>query len=254
VFPFIARDAVVAGMGPTAILLAGSGAALGILVGGGLIGALTLAVLFWVTAVAVPVGRRHRARVGPGSVDPFSLREPWRHAVQEALQAQARFRQATADVAPGPLQDRLRSIAAQMERGVAEAGLAARRGQRLEDVRRQIDTGAILTELQRVEGNAGESWATGSSLERTVQALQAQLATAERIDGLLEGTRDSLQLLDARLDEAVARSLELSVDADHPSDLGALGGVTTDVEDVLEEMEALRLALDEADGGTTPTS
>jgi hypothetical protein len=248
VLPLLARDAVVAGMRPPAILGAGAGAALGILVGGGFIGALTLAVLAWLIAVAVPVARRHRAMSGPGQVDPFSLREPWRHAVQEALKAQSRFRQAAADVAPGPLQDRLRSIGAQLERGVSEAGLVARRGQRLEDVRRQIDTGAVLAELQRVEANAGESWAAGSSLERTAQSLQAQLATAERIDGVLNETRDTLRLLDARLDEAVARSLELSVDADHPGDLGALGGVTTDVEDVLEEMEALRLALDEADG------
>jgi len=254
VLPLLARDAVVAGMGPTAILVAGGGAALGILVGGGLIGAVTLAVVAWLIAVAVPVARRHRARVGPGSVDPFSLRDPWRQSVQEALQAQARFRQATSGVAPGPLQDRLRSIGAQMERGVAEAGLVARRGQRLEDVRRQIDTGAILAELQRVEANAGETWATGSNLERTAQSLQAQLATAERLDGVLNETRDTLRLLDARLDEAVARSLELSVDADHPGDLGALGGVTSDVEEVLEEMEALRLALDEADGGTATTS
>ena len=250
--PLLARDAVVAGMGPTAILGAGAGAALGVLVGGGLIGAVTLAVVAWLIAVAIPVARRHLARRGPGSVDPFSLRDPWRQSVQEALQAQARFRQAAAGVAPGPLQDRLHSIGAQMERGVAEAGLVARRGQRLEDVRRQIDTGAILAELQRVESNAGETWAAGSNLDRTVQSLQAQLATAERIDGVLNETRDTLRLLDARLDEAVARSLELSVDADHPGDLGALGGVTTDVEEVLEEMEALRLALDEADGGPAP--
>ncbi len=57
-------------------------------------------------------------------------------------------------------------------------------------------------------------------------------------------------LLDARLDEAVARSLELSVRTDDPSQLG---GVTTTVDEVLEEMEALRLALDEADGGSPST-
>jgi hypothetical protein len=250
VFPLLARDAVVAGMGPTAILLAGAGAALGILVGGGLIGAVTLAVLFWVIAVAIPVGRRHRARVGPGSVDPFSLREPWRHAVQEALAAQNRFRQATAGVAAGPLQDRLTAIGAQLERGVAEAGRVARRGQTLEDVRRQIDSASILAELQRVDAIAEVSPTEDSNRTRTAEALRAQLATAERIDGVLNETRDRLGLLDARLDEAVARSLELSVRTEDPDQLG---GVTTTVDEVLEEMEALRLALDEADGGTATT-
>jgi hypothetical protein len=251
VWPLLARDAVVAGMGPTAILAAGAGAAVGILVGGGLIGAITLAVLFWLIAVAIPVGRRHLARRGPGSVDPFSLREPWRRAVQEALAAQARFRAATAGVAAGPLQDRLTTIGAQLERGVAEAGRVARRGQTLEDVRRQIDTGSILSELQRVEAVAQVSPTEDNSLNRTAEALRAQLATAERIDGVLNETRDRLGLLDARLDEAVARSLELSVRTDDPDQLG---GVNSTVDEVLEEMEALRLALDEADGDTPPTS
>lgn len=245
-FPLIARDTVIAGMGPTAVLAAGGGAALGILVGGGLVGAITLAVVGWLIAVAVPVARRQMARRAPGSVDPFSLREPWRHAVQEAVAAQNRFRQATAGVAAGPLQDRLTTIGAQLERGVAEAGRVARRGQRLEDVRRQIETAAILSELQRVESVAQVSPTEDSSLTRTAEALRAQLATAERIDGVLNETRDRLGLLDARLDEAVARSLELSVRTDDPDQLG---GVNTTVDEVLEEMEALRLALDEADGG-----
>ena len=90
-----------------------------------------------------------------------------------------------------------------------------------------------------------------NSLNRTAEALRAQLATAERIDGVLNETRDRLGLLDARLDEAVARSLELSVRTDDPDQLG---GVNSTVDEVLEEMEALRLALDEADGDTPPTS
>jgi len=246
VWPLLARDAVVAGMGPTAILAAGAGAAVGILLDGGPVGAVTLAVVAWLIAVAIPVGRRHLARRGPGSIDPFSLREPWRHAVQEALAAQTRFRQATAGVAAGPLQDRLTTIGAQLERGVAEAGRVARRGQTLEDVRRQIDTRTIGAELQRVEAIAQVSPTEDSNLARTAEALRAQLATAERIDGVLNETRERLGLVDARLDEAVARSLELSVRTDDPDQLGS---VNTTVDEVLEEMEALRLALDEADGG-----
>lgn len=249
--PLIARDVVVAGMAPRAILALGAGAALGILVGGGLIGAVTLALVAWLIAVAVPVGRRHLSQRRSG-VDPFSFREPWRHSVQEALKAQARFRQAVAGVPGGPLRDRLMAIGSQLDRGVEEAARVARRGQSLEDVRRQIDTGGVLAELGRVEQNTGASWAAGSSLERTAEALRAQLATAERLDGVLDETRGRLGLLDARLDEAVARSLELSVRTE--SDPAELGGVNTTVEEVLEEMEALRLALDEADGGPTPSS
>ncbi len=237
--PILARDAVVAGMGAKAILAAGAGAALGILVSAGVSGALALALVAWLIAVAIPVVRKHRVRLGPGPVDPFSLREPWRRAVQQAIQAQNRFSVATAGVAPGPLKDRLQLIAARLDQGVQEAGQVAQRGQTLEDVRRQIDTDRVLAELAQVEQSASPS------RERTVEALEAQLASAQRIDRVLSETRDRLTLLDARLDEAVARSLELSVGAD-PSELG---GVNTTVDEVLEEMEALRLALDEADGG-----
>lgn len=249
--PILARDAVVAGMGARAILAAGAGAALGIVVGGGVVGALTLAVVAWLVTVAVPVARRWSRLRGPGTIDPFSLREPWRQAVQEALQAQARFRAAIGGVADGPLRERLLSIGAQLDRGVEEAGRVARRGQTLEDVRRQIDTGGVLADLERVEQNSGASWAAGSNLDRTAEALRSQLATAERLDRVLGETHERLALLDARLDEAVARSLELSVRTDDPAQLG---GVTSTVDEVLEEMEALRLALDEADGAPPPTA
>jgi hypothetical protein len=171
--------------------------------------------------------------------------------VREALQAQDRYRSAIAGVAPGPLQERLTTIGQQLQRGVDEAGRVARRGQKLEDVRRQIDTQSAQAELQRVEAVAGVSPTEDPSLTRTAEALQAQLATADRLDRVLADTRNRLTLLDARLDEAVARTLELSVDADDPEDLG---GLNTTVESVLEEMEALRLALDEADGGGRGTA
>ncbi len=248
--PVLARDAVVAGMAPRSILVAGLGAAIGILVGGEVFGAIVLAVVAWVIATAIPVWRSYARQRGPGMVDPFSLREPWRSAVQQALQAQTRFRNATASVAPGPLRDRLVTIGEQLQRGVAEAGRVAQRGQRLEDVRRQIDSQGVLTDLQRVEATVDNSPTGDASLARTAEALRAQLATAQRLDGVLDDTRNRLILLDARLDEAVARTLELSIDADDPEDLG---GLNTTVESVLEEMEALRLALDEADGGSGPT-
>jgi len=244
----LGRDLVLAGMAPLAIVAAGAGAALGILVGGGVVGALTLAVVAWVLAVAIPVGRRHLRTKGE-RIDPFALREPWRRFVQEALQAQARFRQAIGGVSEGPLKERLAAIGARLDQGTREAWRVARRGQSLEDVRAQIDVAGVQAELAQLEAQAGERWAAGSSIERTAEALQAQLATAQRVDAVLADTTDRLRLLDARLDEAVARSLELSVRTEDPDQLGGVGNT---VDEVLEEMEALRLALDEADGPPAP--
>jgi hypothetical protein len=58
--------------------------------------------------------------------------------------------------------------------------------------------------------------------------------------------QDRVRLLNARLDEAVARAVELSIRAE---DVGELGGLGTDVEHLVEEMESLRVSLEEA-GGT----
>ena len=55
--------------------------------------------------------------------------------------------------------------------------------------------------------------------------------------------------LDARLDEAVARAVELSLGA---GDAAAAGGLEGDVDRLVEEMEALRLALDDA--GPAPSA
>jgi len=59
--------------------------------------------------------------------------------------------------------------------------------------------------------------------------------------------RHRLQLLDARLDEAVARAVELSLNAD----VGALGGLGSDVDAVVGDMEALRQALEETNRPST---
>jgi hypothetical protein len=59
-------------------------------------------------------------------------------------------------------------------------------------------------------------------------------------------TAEQLRLLDARLDEAVARAVELSLSGDS----GKLTGLDSDVDDLVAEMEALRQALEETGGGT----
>ena len=63
------------------------------------------------------------------------------------------------------------------------------------------------------------------------------------------GDADSrLRLLNARLDEAVARTIELSVAG--RSDVAELGGLGDDVDEMVDEMEALRQAIEETGGGT----
>ena len=60
-----------------------------------------------------------------------------------------------------------------------------------------------------------------------------------------QDAQDRLRLLDARLDEAVARAVELAIQAEDVGELGGLGG---DVEELVSEMESLRVGLEEVSG------
>ena len=227
-------------MSPSGILLAGAGASVAILAGLGPIGAVLLAGLAWVGRVGYAVPRK----AGDDRIDPFTLNEPWRRFVQSALQSQARFDQAVHQAERGPLRDRLAEIADRVHDAVRESWRIARQGQVLADAGAQIDTASVQRQLAEVQGNATAPWAAGSSLEQTAQALQAQLASAQRLASVTQEAADRLRLLNARMDEMVARAIELSVDASRPDDLGGLG---SDVDSLVDEMEALRLAMDETD-------
>jgi hypothetical protein len=76
-----------------------------------------------------------------------------------------------------------------------------------------------------------------------LEALQAQVLSAQRLSVVAQDARSRLELLNARLDEAVARAVELALQAEDATALSGLGG---DVDDLVGEMESLRTALDEA--------
>jgi hypothetical protein len=212
---------------------------MGVLVKGGVVAIAGFATVSWLLAVVIPAVARRGRSVTPEA--PVDLREPWAQFVVQADAAAQRFQAALSGVGTGPMGERLRRIAERLMRGAEEAHRVARRGQHLDDVRRNIDTFAIereLADLGPAEGEPSASWS------RTVDALRAQLASADRLDLLLTDVHEHLRLLAANLAEAVARSFELAVRSD---DGGGLGDVHEDLDDVLEEMDVLRQALDDTD-------
>lgn len=241
----LTRKTAEAMMSPSGILLAGAGVSVGILAGAPLLAAAGLGAAAWGARVLLGMPR------GPAktNMDPFTLQEPWRRFVQEALQAKARYAQATSTADPGPLKDRLQEIGDRIATGVEECWKIARRGDVLARARGQIDAPRIQAELQSAQSGASSTWAKGSDLESRVEALQSQLGSAQRMETVINDTISRLQVLDARLDEAVTRAIELSVQASDTSDLGGLG---SDVDSMVEEMEALRLALEETSGRPAP--
>ena len=180
-----------------------------------------------------------RAETGP-RIDPFAVNEPWRHSVIDALQAQVRFDQAVKSFRAGPLRDTLVQVGVQIDDAVRQCWEVAQQGQLIAAARRNIDDVGARSELARIQAGSGQANEVRS---HTIAALQSQIGTADRLDALLSGTNDRLDLLNARLDESVTRALELSV-TNRTSDADALG---TDVGRIVDDLESLRVAIEDLD-------
>lgn len=227
---FFTRRVATAMTSPSAILLGGAGAAGVILSGIALPVAPVVGIALYAARVAAAMERKTNH-----DVDVRSLTDPWRTFVVDAIDARQRYGRALQTASTGPLRDRLGEIARRLDDGVDESWRIARRGMALESALRQLEDPRVVQQrLEHARRSGG-----GKQLE---QSLQAQLDSTHRIVGVAQDARRRLQLLDARLDEAVARAVELALSTDDP---GAAGGLGSDVDAVVGDMEALRQALEE---------
>lgn len=227
-------------LSPSAFLAAGAAAAAAILAGA-LPLAPVAAVAAWVGRVALAVPRRR----GGERIDPFAVGEPWRRFVQDAQQAKSRFDKVVAGTAPGPLQERLKAIGGRIEDGVTACWRIARQGHNLQGGLRQFDLNEITREEAEVAAERSRVDShdpAATALERTQQALAAQRASYERLHTVWQDAQTRLRVLNAQLDEAVARAVEISL---HPSDVAAASPLGTDVDALVGELESLRQALEE---------
>lgn len=251
---FFSRPVARALTSPSGILAAGVGAAVGIVATAPV--SIPLAVVGGIVGASVGLGGRVLAAV-PGAetgsrIDPFAVNEPWRHSVIDARQAQVRFDQAVKSFRAGPLKDTLAQVGLQIDDAVRQCWEVAQQGQLIAAARRDIDDRGARSELARVQAVTGEGQPDQGAAPRgqasdvqarTIEALQSQIDTADRLDALLAGTNDHLDLLNARLDESVTRALELSV-TNRTSDANALG---TDVGRIVDDLESLRVAIEDLD-------
>jgi hypothetical protein len=192
------------------------------------------------TRLPRPAGRTGATLAG---IDLARLRDPWRHYVREALDAQTRFARAVGGAEGGPIRDRLQSIGARIDDGVGECWRIAVRGQELEAALAQLVPAGEVE--QRIA--ALRSQPLNATSEGLVEALEGQAESYRRIQGTAVDARNRLEILEARLDEAVARAVELSLQT---ADSAELGGLQADVHAVVDEMEALRRGLEETAGRT----
>src|SRR4051794_6344349 len=93
---------------------------------------------------ALGTGAAPTAGLGAGrrGIDPFTIGEPWRRFVQDALRAQNHFGEVVGRARAGPLRDRLGEIGRGLDRGVGEVWATAQQGQSLKVARRRMDPSA----------------------------------------------------------------------------------------------------------------
>lgn len=238
----IGAIAVPALRSPAAIGLAVAGAGASVVAGLPILAAAGIgAAAYGIGAVVAGILRRGRRRMRPGRerIDPFTLGEPWRLRVREALNARTRYETVVEAMPAGPLRERLAEIGLRIEAGVAECWRIAKQGNALGQGLRLVGIGEIRAAVASAEASGA------ARTDPRVAALRAQLASAERMATTAADADGRLKLLSARLDESAARAIELSLGAGTDADLVGLG---SEVDEVVDQLESLRLALGEVGG------
>jgi chromosome segregation ATPase len=190
--------------------------------------AAIVAALVVAAGVCVAAARRRKSpRPKRIAIDPFALSEPWRRSVSSAQSAQRRYTEIVRAIPAGPLRSKMESITAQVQRGVEECWLIAKRGDELDTALNRLDTTSLRSRLEAATDDA------------TRASLQAQLDSADRIRATRDDTDQRLRLLNTRVGELLAQAAEVSVGADTTDELGSA------VDDVVTQLESLRLAVEE---------
>lgn len=241
---------------PSGILALGAGAAVGILatlatggIAGPVIGGIVGGALGYGGRVALALPKKGDAI----HIDPFGVDEPWRHAVRDALQARARFTDAVRTFRSGPLQETLHGLGDQLDEAVQQVWLVAQQGHQLAAARKRIDDREARWELQRAASQVPPGGTATPVQAQTIESLNAQLATGARMDALMRSTYDELNLINARLDQAVTQAIELSV----TNRSGSFAPVGSDVGAIVDQLTALHEAMadvDAADGAAAPVA
>jgi hypothetical protein len=191
---------------------------------------MTAALVAIGVAAIVAIGavlRRRKPGQRPVAMDSFTLSEPWRRYVSAAQASQRRYKDIVAATPAGPLRSSMESITRQVQRGVDECWLIAKRGDELDVALRRLDRPSLQARLDSTADDA------------TRASLQSQLDSDQRIRTARDDTDRQLRLLNTRLGELLAQASEVSVGTDTTSDLGSA------VDDVVMQLESLRLAVED---------
>ena len=170
-------------------------------------------------------------------LDPFALSEPWRQFVQGAQRSKRQLADTVRAARGGPLRDRLQDIVDRLDEAIVESWQIARRGDEIDSAVRALDPTRLRSRLDTLRTQATS--APSDDLAAAIASVESQVASADRLKQLSASTADRLRLTQARLDELVSRAAEVSIGASDTD------GFAHDVDDLVLEVEGLRLAVQE---------
>lgn len=202
----------------------------------------------WASGIAVSSISGRRRLPTPERIDAFRIGDPWRRFVMDAQQAQRRFDETVRRARGGPVKERLAGIGDKVREAVSECWHVALQGDQLDAALRTLDVRRIELELEDIyeeRRRQAHDERADEALYRAQLAIEAQLESAHRLRTVAIDAQNRLRVINAQLDEAVARTIEVSLTA---ADVSQLGGLTADVDHVVDELEALRQGLEEASG------
>ena len=170
-------------------------------------------------------------------IDPFTVQEPWRQFVQGAQRAEARLHETIDAAGDGPVKDRMRAIGDKLDQGLDETWRIARRGHEIDQAVHRLDPTSLRSKLDSLHQRAASNPA--DDVIAAIESVDGQLASVDRLKEQSTRTANTLRLTQTRLDELVARAAEVGI-----------GTADTDVyehdvEDLVVELEGLRLAVEE---------
>lgn len=179
--------------------------------------------------------RRRRPTEDPlAHVDPAAVSPRFARAVEDALAARRRFAEVGAGLPAGPVRDRLTALGARVDAGVAAVWQVTVRATQVERTLDALDPARVTEDHKRAK-RAGDD----PELEA---ALARRFASVQRLLNALDDTEARLRLLDARLGAAVAAAAEVALGA---SGVDVAEAVAGEMDGVVGDLDALRLALDE---------
>ncbi len=205
--------------------------------------AVGLAAVLAYVAFSSKRGSTVGSRTQQSSIDPFTLQDPWRRHVQNAVGARAKVARAVDMRAEGPTRDRLMDLTREIDDVVARIWEVASEGHRLSSANRLIELPTLerrMSEAEIVSANAPVD--RSEEAQASLASVRTSVEVARRLAVARTESDTQLRVLGSRLDELVVRTIEITTVQVSPADADAL---RADLDSMIIDLEGLRQGLHE---------